>query len=42
MDKKKVELSEPIKNLGRYTAQLKLYTNINAEVTIEVRDESHS
>ncbi len=42
VDKKKVEIAEPIKTLGRYTAVLKLYTNITAEVAIEVRDAAQS
>lgn len=38
VDKKKIEISEPIKSLGRYTVQLKLYTNVSAEVVVEVQD----
>ena len=38
IDKKKIELPEPMKALGRYTAILKLYPKVQAKVTVEVCD----
>ena len=40
IDKKKIELLEPMKTLGEYKAVLKLYPNVQAGITVEVRDES--
>lgn len=42
VDKRKIEIAEPIKSLGRYNALLKLYTNVTAEIVVEVQDESQS
>lgn len=36
LDKRKVELSEPIKNLGEYQVKVKLYANIQAEFMVSV------
>lgn len=40
VDKKKIEPVEQIKSLGSYQAVLKLYPQVQAKVTIEVKDES--
>lgn len=39
IDRKKVKLNAPIKNLGTFHVQVKLYQDINAEITVEVTDE---
>ncbi len=39
IDKKKIVLKETIKNLGRYTAELKFGDGINAELTVNVTGE---
>lgn len=39
IDKKKVELSEQIKSLGRFMADVRLYPGIKAEVPIVVEQE---
>lgn len=39
IDKKKIVLKETIKNLGRYTAELKFGDGINAKLTINVTGE---
>ena len=39
IDKKKIELSEPIKNVGSYTAALRLYPGVKAEIIIKVGKE---
>lgn len=36
IDKKKIEIKEPIKHLGEYPVKLKLYPEIQAEIIIEV------
>lgn len=36
VDKKKIELPEPIKKLGSYKAILKLHPSVQAEITLEV------
>jgi large subunit ribosomal protein L9 len=38
IDKKKIEISEPIKVIGRFAVNIKLYTDVQASVTIEVHD----
>ncbi len=38
IDKKKIELPETVKTLGEYPAIIKLYTNIQVKIKIEVRD----
>ena len=40
IDKKKIEPLEPIKTLGQHQVQLKLYPKIQAQITVEVKDES--
>ena len=37
IDKRKINLSEQIKTYGTYTADVKLYTEISAKLTIEVK-----
>jgi large subunit ribosomal protein L9 len=39
VDKKKVVLEEPIKRLGSYMAQVKLYRDVAARVTVNVVSE---
>ena len=39
IDKKKIELDAPIKNLGTYTAVLKLYSEIKGELKVSVVEE---
>lgn len=39
IDKKKVVLKETIKNLGRFTAEIKFGDGINAKLTINVQSE---
>jgi large subunit ribosomal protein L9 len=39
IDKKKIVLKETIKNLGRYTAELKFGDGINAKLTVNVTGE---
>lgn len=36
VEKKKIDLSEPIKHLGQYRVKIKIYPSINAEVNITV------
>lgn len=36
IDRKKIDLSEPIKHLGQYSIKLKIYPSIQAEITIVV------
>ena len=36
VDKKKIELSEPIKSFGSYTAVAKLYSEVSAKIKIKV------
>lgn len=40
IDKKKIELPEPIKTLGSFTALLKLYNNVQVTIGVEVSDVS--
>ena len=40
IDKKKIEPLEAIKTLGQHQVQLKLYPKIQAQITVEVKDES--
>ena len=40
IDKKKIEPLEQIKTLGPHQVQLKLYPQVQAQVTVEVHDES--
>jgi large subunit ribosomal protein L9 len=39
VDKRKIELTEPIKSLGSYPVQVRLYPGVQAEITIEVVPE---
>ena len=39
IDKKKILINEPIKRTGEHTVQVKLHTDITAEVTVEVNPE---
>ncbi|MGM0607081.1 MAG: 50S ribosomal protein L9 [Candidatus Muiribacteriota bacterium] len=36
MDKKKIIVKEPIKKVGNYTVELKLYPKINANLSVEI------
>lgn len=36
LDKKKVDLGEPIKHLGEYPIKIKIYPQIQAEITVRV------
>jgi large subunit ribosomal protein L9 len=36
IDKKKISLNETIKNIGEYTVDIKLYTEISAKITVRV------
>ncbi len=36
LDKKKVDLGEPIKHLGEYPVKIKIYPQIQAEITVRV------
>ena len=38
VDKKKTKLDQPIKNLGTFHVEIKLYYDINAEITVTVTD----
>ena len=40
VDKKKVILEEPIKATGRYEITVKLYSGVQAEVVVEVEEDS--
>jgi large subunit ribosomal protein L9 len=39
IDKKKIDLSDPIKHLGEYKVKLKIYPSIQAEVKVKVTAE---
>ena len=39
IDKKKIALKETIKNIGRFTVDLKFGDGVNAELTIEIKPE---
>ena len=39
VDKKKVHLEEPVKHTGAFTAQVRLYPGVAAEITFEVEGE---
>ena len=41
IDKKNVHIKEPIKSLGNYTIEVKLYTGVIAEVSIEVVEDNN-
>lgn len=38
LDKKKIDLKEPIKQLGSYPVKLKLYPNVAVEITVVVTE----
>ena len=40
VDKKKIDVSEPIKALGEHKAKVKIYPKVQAKIIIEVLDES--
>ena len=35
-DKKKIEVKETIKNIGRFTINIKLYEGVNAKLTVNI------
>jgi large subunit ribosomal protein L9 len=39
LDKKKIEITEPIKHLGQYQVKIKIYPNIQAEIKLLVMAE---
>jgi len=39
VDKRKIELGDPIKSLGRYTVGIKLYPDVTAEIIVAVEEE---
>ncbi len=36
IDKKKIEVKETIKNIGRFTIKIKLYEGVNAKLTVNI------
>lgn len=36
VDKKKIEIAEPIKHLGQYQVKIKIYSNVQAEIKLVV------
>ena len=40
VDKKKVQLKEPIKALGTFTVPVKLHTKVTAELKVVVTEEA--
>jgi len=39
IDRKKIDLKEPIKKLGKYTVKVKVYPSVQAEIMVEVTPE---
>ena len=39
LDKRKIVLSDPIKNVGTYTVTCKLGYEVNAELTVEIKEQ---
>ena len=39
IDKKKIILKNPIKNVGQFTVEIKLYTDISTKITVDVQPE---
>ena len=39
IDKKKIEVKETIKNIGRFTINIKLYEGVNAKLTVNIIEE---
>ncbi len=39
VDKKKIQLSDPIKNIGMHTVQIKVHPQVNAELKIKVSEQ---
>ena len=39
IDKKKIEVKETIKNIGRFTINIKLYEGVNAKLTVNIISE---
>ena len=37
VDKKKIVLGEPIKNVGEFTLPVKLYSGVTAELKVEIQ-----
>lgn len=42
IEKRMILLSEPIKNLGTFKVPIRVYTDIEPEITVEVVPEKHS
>lgn len=38
LDKKKIQMNNPIKNIGTFTVDVKLYSEVTGQLTIEVTD----
>ena len=38
IDKKKIQIPQPIKMLGKTSVNVKLHTDVNAQLTVEVTD----
>ena len=38
IDKRDIDLDDPIKNVGRYSIKVKLYKDITADVNLTVED----
>ena len=38
IDKKKIDMKEPIKMIGTFTVKLKLFTEVNCDLKIEVKE----
>ena len=38
IDKRKIQLAQPIKSLGRFNVTIKLYTEVSADLTVEVTE----
>jgi large subunit ribosomal protein L9 len=39
LDKKKIDIAEPIKHLGQYQVKIKIYANVQADITVIVEAE---
>lgn len=39
LDKKKIQLNNPIKAMGKFTVEIKLYPEVVGELTVEVTDQ---
>ena len=38
LDKKKIQMNNPIKNIGTFTVDVKLYSEVTGQLTVEVTD----